>query len=61
MQFSNKLVAIRHAVEDNNTSHSQEPGASSNPPDPHKHFPLCSFMVEGIHGSFEPMCLLLLN
>eukprot|EP00983_Pelagomonas_calceolata_P084981 1156467-Pelagomonas_calceolata.AAC.1 len=23
--------------------------------------PFCSFVVEGTHGSFEPMCLLVLN
>eukprot|EP00983_Pelagomonas_calceolata_P064231 1148038-Pelagomonas_calceolata.AAC.1 len=32
-----KLVTTRRAIENNHTSHSQamEPGASTNPPDPH--------------------------
>ncbi|KAF5831098.1 WD40-repeat-containing domain protein [Dunaliella salina] len=37
VQYAHKLVTIRRAIENKNTSHSQalEPGASSNPPDPH--------------------------
>eukprot|EP00983_Pelagomonas_calceolata_P034730 1088041-Pelagomonas_calceolata.AAC.1 len=34
-------------------------GASTCPPDPHSIlFIFCSFVVEGTHGSSEPMCLL---
>eukprot|EP00983_Pelagomonas_calceolata_P067769 1149611-Pelagomonas_calceolata.AAC.1 len=35
--YANKLVTTRRAIKNNNTRHSQvmEPGASSNPPDPH--------------------------
>ena len=37
VQYAHKLVTTRRAIENKNTSHSQvlEPGASSNPPDPH--------------------------
>ena len=37
VQYAHKLVSTRRAIENKNTSHSQvlEPGASSNPPDPH--------------------------
>eukprot|EP00983_Pelagomonas_calceolata_P085358 1156533-Pelagomonas_calceolata.AAC.3 len=36
VQYANKLVTTRHAMENSNASHNQvlEPGASSNPPDP---------------------------
>eukprot|EP00983_Pelagomonas_calceolata_P121078 1160765-Pelagomonas_calceolata.AAC.6 len=63
--YANKLqvATTRRAIENTNTSYSQVlgPGASRNPPDPHKHFLFCSFVVEGTHGSSEPMCLLVLN
>eukprot|EP00983_Pelagomonas_calceolata_P046159 1140026-Pelagomonas_calceolata.AAC.13 len=36
-------------------------GASTIPPDPHQHSLFYSFVVEGTHGSSEPMCLLFLN
>eukprot|EP00983_Pelagomonas_calceolata_P005562 181709-Pelagomonas_calceolata.AAC.1 len=59
--YANKLVTTGRAIENKITSRSQvmEPGASSNPPDPH--FLFCSLVVEGTHGSSEPMCLLFLN
>eukprot|EP00983_Pelagomonas_calceolata_P106678 1159259-Pelagomonas_calceolata.AAC.4 len=57
---ANKLVTTRRTIKNNNTSHSQvlEPGASSGPPDPHKHFLFCSFAMEVTHSSSEPKCLL---
>eukprot|EP00983_Pelagomonas_calceolata_P063374 1147694-Pelagomonas_calceolata.AAC.1 len=38
-----------------------EPGASNYPPDPHQNLLYSSFVMEGIQGSSEPMCLLFLN
>eukprot|EP00983_Pelagomonas_calceolata_P105814 1159170-Pelagomonas_calceolata.AAC.1 len=32
-----------------------EPDASSNPRDPHQHLIFCSLVMEGTHGSSEPM------
>eukprot|EP00983_Pelagomonas_calceolata_P058719 1145615-Pelagomonas_calceolata.AAC.1 len=60
--YANKLVTTRRAIDNNNASHSQvqDPGASSNPPDPCYHFLFCSFVVEGAHGSSELVCLLTL-
>eukprot|EP00983_Pelagomonas_calceolata_P009019 293096-Pelagomonas_calceolata.AAC.1 len=63
--YANKLVTTRRAIENKITSRSQvmEPDASNNPPDPEPpfKFSFCSFMVEGIQGSSEPMCPLFLN
>eukprot|EP00983_Pelagomonas_calceolata_P131645 1161798-Pelagomonas_calceolata.AAC.1 len=57
LKYANKLVATRHAIENNNASHSQvmELGASSNPPDPYWHSLFCSLVMEGTHSSSEPM------
>eukprot|EP00983_Pelagomonas_calceolata_P039716 1137308-Pelagomonas_calceolata.AAC.1 len=51
-----RQLATRRAIENNSTSYSQVlgPCASRNPLDPHYHFLFCSFVVEGIQGSFEP-------
>ena len=37
VRYAHKLVSTRRAIETNNTSYNQalQPGASSNPPDPH--------------------------
>eukprot|EP00983_Pelagomonas_calceolata_P028729 900001-Pelagomonas_calceolata.AAC.1 len=63
--YANKLATTRRAIENNHTSHSQilEPGDSNftNPPDPHEPSSPQNFVVEGTHGSSEPMCLLFLN
>eukprot|EP00983_Pelagomonas_calceolata_P020629 648811-Pelagomonas_calceolata.AAC.1 len=65
--YAKKLVTTRRAIKNNstlpiknNTSHSQllEPGAFINPPSLHYHFLCCSFVVEGTHGSSEPILLL---
>eukprot|EP00983_Pelagomonas_calceolata_P052757 1142991-Pelagomonas_calceolata.AAC.1 len=55
--YANKLVTTRRAIENKNTSCSQvmELGASNNPPDPHWDIHFVVFVVEGTHGSFEPM------
>eukprot|EP00983_Pelagomonas_calceolata_P065218 1148493-Pelagomonas_calceolata.AAC.4 len=47
---ANKLVTTRHAIENNITSRSQvmEPGASSNPLDPQKHFYLTALWWRGL-------------
>eukprot|EP00983_Pelagomonas_calceolata_P047766 1140774-Pelagomonas_calceolata.AAC.2 len=60
---ANKLVTTRRALENKNNSCSQvvEPGASNNPPDPHQGLLFVVFVVEGTHGSFEPICLPFLN
>eukprot|EP00983_Pelagomonas_calceolata_P069851 1150536-Pelagomonas_calceolata.AAC.3 len=61
--YANKLVTTRRAIGNTNTSYIQvlEPGASGNPADPNLHLLFCSFVVEGTHGSSEPMCLLFLK
>eukprot|EP00983_Pelagomonas_calceolata_P051790 1142564-Pelagomonas_calceolata.AAC.7 len=44
-----------------NINQLMELGASNNPPDPHQGLLFVASVVEGTHGSSEPMCLLFLN
>eukprot|EP00983_Pelagomonas_calceolata_P010068 327199-Pelagomonas_calceolata.AAC.1 len=61
--YANKLVTTRRAIENSNSSHSQvmEPVASNNPPYPHYDILFLVFVVEGIHGSSEPMFIIFLG
>eukprot|EP00983_Pelagomonas_calceolata_P081988 1155773-Pelagomonas_calceolata.AAC.8 len=61
--FANKLVTTRRAIENSNTSCSQVlgPSASRKFQIPMSTSCFSSFVVEGTHGSSEPMGLLFLN